>query len=671
MVRGDAKTALARPYTVVLTERTAKIYFGADNPVGKFLKFGEEYDFEVTGVVKDVPQNSHIQFDLLCSLETYFTWNRGARDSWFGNFIYYTYVRLVRPEARELLEAKFPGLVEEKMGSILKALKADFRFHLQPLTEIHLRSKLQWEYGPNGDVLYVYIFAAVAVVILAIACVNFINLATARSARRAREVGLRKVVGAGRGDLIAQFLGESIGTSLLALLLALIFSKLALPLFKALSGIEITLGVGQLPWLIPVFAGLVLITGFAAGSYPAFYLSSFRPAKTLKAGSPAGSGNARFRRVLVVSQFVLSIAMIIGTRTIADQIRYLKNKDLGFQKDQVLSLRLAGGQASPPRDLVKARLKEIPGILNAAATVFIPGQDQSAQSIDVVVPEGHAENTNLLFRRINTDADYVRTMGIVIVRGRDFSAGVPSDPKDAILLNEEAVRKTGWADPIGKTVKILMENNRYETKTVVGVVKDFHISSLRDAIEPVYISNDVGGSSNFVVKLRTDDAGRLLGEIKKVWRALSSGGWMDYFFIDANFEALYRSEERLNKIFSSFSVLSALIACLGLFGLASFLAEQRKKEIGIRKVLGASVGGVVGLLSREFLKLVGLAAFVAWPIAYFVMSTWLRGFAYRTRLSPWTFLGSGAAALAIAFLTVGWQATRAALANPVDSLKYE
>ncbi len=671
LLRGDPKTALARPYTVVVADHTARMYFGTDDPIGKFLKFGERYEFEVTGVVKDVPQNSHLQFDLLCSLETYFSWYPASRDQWFGNFIYFTYVRLNRPEARKTLEAMLPGLVEEKMGNALKALKANFRFYLQPLTDIHLRSNLQWDYGPNGDILYVYIFTAIAVVILAIACMNFINLATARATRRGREVGLRKVIGARRGDLIGQFLGESIITSLASLLAAWILVRLALPLFKSLSGIELTFGLRELAWLVPVVVGLVLFCGVAAGSYPAFYLSSFQPARTLKAGGLAGSGNARFRRLLVMSQFVLSIAMLIGTRTIADQIRYMKNKDLGFQKEQVLVIRHAGGKTPPSPDVIKSRLREIPGIMNAAGTNFVPGDDPRDQSLDVVVPEGYAEGANLTIRRINADADFVRTMGMTIGRGRDFSTDIPSDPKNAILLNEEAARKTGWADPIGKTIRVMVGVNRYETKTVVGVVKDFHISSLRDKIEPVYLSNDLGGSSDFVVKLRTDNVGPLLEEIKKAWRSVSSGGWVDYFFIDENFESLYHSEERLNTIFSSFSVLGIAIACLGLFGLASFLAEQKKKEIGVRKVLGASVGQVVGLLSREFLKLIGLAALTAWPIAYFAMTIWLRGFAFRTGLSLWTFLGSAAAALAIAFLTVGYQAIRAAWANPIDSLKYE
>ena len=671
LLRGDAKTALGRPYTVVLTERLARMYFGTENPVGKFLKVNDRYDFEVTGVMKDVPPNSHLKFDLLCSLETYFSWSPGVRNLWFGNFIYFTYLRLNRPEAQKALEAKLPSLVEEKMGSALKAIKGKFRFQLQPLAEIHLRSHLQWEYGPNGDILYIRIFAAVAVVILIIACINFMNLATARSARRAREVGVRKVVGAGRSDLIGQFLGESISTSLLALMAALVLVKLALPLFKSISGIELAPGSGQAAWLVPVLFGLVLFSGLAAGSYPAFYLSSFRPVKVLKGGGKIGSGNTRFRRILVVGQFVLSIAMIIGTRTIADQIRYMKNKDLGFQKNQVLAIHAAGGKTPPSPDQVTSELKEIPGVADAAAAGFVPGQDRSDQSIDIVVPEGSPGNSNLLFRRFNADADFVRTMGMKIVKGRDFSRDISSDAENAILLNEEAVRKIGWVDPIGHTLRILLGDSQYETKTVVGVVGDFHFSSLRDTIEPIYIANKLVRSNFFVVKIGTENIDRLLLKLKQAWKTISPGGSFDYFFLDERFDAQYRTEERLNKIFSSFSLLAIAIACLGLFGLASFLAEQKKKEIGIRKVLGASRRDAVGLLSREFLKLVSLAALIAWPIAYFAVNGWLRGFAYRTNISPLTFLGAGLAALAVAFLTVSYQAVRAASANPADSLKYE
>ena len=668
-IRGDAKTALGRPYTVVLTESAARKYFGAEDPLGKFLKFDNHADFAVTGVIKDVPQNSHLRFDLVCSMETFFAVRPGLRDNWFSDISDYTCVRLDRPEGRAPLEGKLAGLVEEKMGRVLKALKGNIRLRLQPLVDIHLRSKLQWEFGGNGDILYIYIFAGIAVVILVIACINFMNLATARSARRAREIGMRKVVGASRRDLVGQFLGESTSTSLLALMVALVFVKLALPLFESISGIELAIGAGELAWLIPAFFGLVLFVGFTAGSYPAVYLSALRPVKALKGergGGETGSRNARFRRLLVMGQFVLSIVMIIGTLIIGDQIRYMKRKDLGFQKDQVLAIRTSDETILQTLDQVKTRLKEVPGVLQVSATSRVPGQDQSTNG---VIPEGL--ESVAIYRFIHADADYVRTMGMTIARGRDFSKEILSDAKDAILINEATVRKLGWAEPIGKTIKLMTGPTSYESRTVVGVVKDFHFSSLRDAIEPVLITNGMSELEVLAVRFKAADAGRLIGELKKAWKTISPGKLFDYFFIDELFDAKFWSEERLNKIFSSFSLLAIAIACLGLFGLASFLAEKMKKEIGIRKVLGASIGQVVGLLSREFLLLVGLASFIAWPIAYFAMNFWLRGFAYQTKIHPWTFIGSGLAALAIAFLTVSYQAVRAASANPVDSLKYE
>jgi len=479
---------------------------------------------------------------------------------------------------------------------------------------------------------------------------------------------MRKVVGACRRDLIGQFLGESTSTSLLALMVALVFVKLALPLFESISGIKLAISAGELAWLIPMFFGLVLFVGAAAGSYPAIYLSALRPVKALKGGPEAGSGSVRFRRFLVVGQFVLSIVMIIGTLIIGDQIRYMKNKDLGFQKDQVLAIRTSDERIFRTLDQIKSRLKEIPGVLEASAASYLPGQGQDTL---LAIPEGLATPTQ--YRFIDADADYVRTMGMTIVRGRDFSKDIRSDAREAILINETAVRKLGWDDPIGKTIKLVMGPFIVKPKTVVGVVKDFHFSSLREAIEPLLISNNNQLSDWFglAVRFNAVDPGRLIGGLKKSWKAVSPGQIFDYFFVDELFEAKFRSEERLNKIFSSFSFLAIAIACLGLFGLASYLAEQRKKEVGIRKALGASVGAVAGLLCREFLKLVGLAALIAWPIAYFAMTVWLRGFAYRTGLSPWTFLGSGLAALTIAFLTVGYQAIRAASGNPVDSLKYE
>jgi putative ABC transport system permease protein len=669
MIQGDPKTALERPYTVVLTERTARKYFGSTDPIGKSLKFDNQTDYTITGVLKDIPSNSHVRFSVICALETWQATNPNAREDWYSDITFYTYIRLKQSEEAQALEKKFPALMDEKLGLMAKMMKAKMELRLQPLTDIHLKSKLQWEFDGNGDILYVYVFAAIALVILAIACVNFMNLATARSARRAREVGMRKVVGAGRREIFWQFLAESMSASLLALAAALVIVKLALPLFRSVSGIDLAIGARQLAWLVPMFFALVAFVGFAAGSYPAVYLSAFQPVRALKGGnrgSGAGTGSGKFRSLLVVGQFVLSVAMIIGTIVIGDQLRYMKTRDLGFRKEQVLAVRTTDSKIFRSLDQVKSRLKSIPGILEVSAASLVPGQEDATQAVS---PEG--TSAMQIYRIIGADADYTRTLGMKIVAGRDFSRDFPADVQNSALLNETAIRKLGWDKPVGKTVKIATGMNTHKLKTVVGVVQDFHYASLRDRIEPLMIENEIGRAALLALKINAGDARRIVDELKNAWKTLSPGFLFDYFFVDELFEAKFRSEERLNAIFSSFSILAIAIACLGLFGLTSFMAEQKKKEIGIRKVLGATIGEIVGLLSTQFLKLVGLAALIAWPIAYFAMNTWLRSFAYRTSLSPWTFFGSGMAAVVIAFLTVSYQAVRAASADPVDSLKYE
>jgi len=671
LIQGDPKTALSGVGNVVLTESAAQRYFGTENPMGETIRFENRYDYVVTGVIQDIPQESHLRFELACSLDTYYYVFPRRREDWLNTINGYTYLRLNRSEDRGQLERKLPELMDEKLGRELQDMNGKARFRLQPLTDVHLKSKLQWEFAGNSDVLYVYVFASIAGVILAIACMNFMNLATARSARRALEVGLKKVVGARRRDLLVQFLAESTSTTLLALTAALIIVKLALPLFHSISGIELALGAGEIAWLLPMSIALALAVGLLAGSYPAAYLSSFQPVRILKGGrggAEFGAGSARFRRFLVVGQFVLSTSLMIGTLIIGDQIRFMKGKDLGFQKDQILAIRATDRRILNSPDQIKSRLKEVPGVVEVTATTFVPGQGQSTNA---VVPEGAEGNSSVLYRAIDADADFVRTMGMQIVQGRDFSKDMPFDTKNSILINETAARKLGWKDPIGKTMRMSSGSgdSRYETKTIVGVVRDFHYSSLRDAIEPLYINNEMRFLEVLAVKLKTDQAGRIVGRLKKAWETIFPGQLFDYFFLDESFDAQYRSEERLNRIFCSFTVLAIAIACLGLFGLASYMAERRTKEVGIRKVLGATVGQIVKLLSSGFISLVGLAVLIAWPIAFFAMRLWLQEFAFRTPIGPWTFLSTGMAVLTIAFLTVSWQAVRAARANPADTLK--
>jgi putative ABC transport system permease protein len=606
---------------------------------------------------------------MLISFETLFVDQPQARDNWISahNF---TYLRLRENAAPSDLESKFPAMVEKYLSSRLKALGGSIRYSLQPLTDIHLHSNLQFEFSPNSSILYVYIFSAVAFFILGLACINFMNLATARSAKRAREVGMRKVLGAERHNLIRQFLGESIIYSLLALLVALVLVRMALPVFRTFSGVDLQLGTAQLIWLIPLASGLILFTGIAAGSYPAFFLSAFPPVKVLKGSRLTGTGGKRFRHVLVISQFVVSIALVIGTWIIRNQILYMKNVNLGFTKEQVLVSNVDNPEIFRDIDTVKTRLKQIPGVVTVAGTDAVPGQGPMATTVGVV-PEGFKNEEGILMKAIRADEDYLTALDMELAAGRDFSREMSTDTQGAFLVNEVAVRQFGWEDPVGKTIKIQGLGQRGDAVTVIGVVKNFHYASLREELEPICIGVGMGGLDKLVIRVRTENITGLIAQLKDTWEEIDPNRPFDFFFLDDFFDAQYRSEEQLKRIFASFSGLAIIIACLGLFGLSSFMAEQRTKEIGIRKVLGASIPEVIALLSRELLVLVGVAVLVAWPLAYLAMNSWLRNFPFRTSLNPWIFLVSGLAALAIAFLTVCLQATKAASADPVDSLRYE
>jgi len=671
LLAGNPKTALARANTVVLTERMAKKYFRGENPLGRFLRLDDEADFAVTGIMKDVPSRSHLQFDFLVSLETLFGPNPELREDW-GNINTPTYVLFRDRLGPKEVKPKLVGLVEERLGPLLKSLGGTMTYSFQPLTKIHLFSRFTIDFvAVTSSIQYIYIFAAIGLFIVVIACINFMNLATARSARRAREIGLRKVVGAGRLELFGQFLGEATTHSLLALAAALILVRLALPFFRSISGIDLRLGASQLAWLVPSFFGLALFVSLVAGSYPAIYLSALQPANTLKRGWKSGPGSTRFRHVLVVFQFLIGIVLIIGTGVVRRQLDFMRNRNLGFSPEQILVTRIDDPAIFPRIESVKARLKEIPGVVSAAMTQAVPGQ-MSEANIQPFVPEGISENEPFLFRQFSVDADLVPTLGLEIVRGRNFSRDMPTD-SDALLVNEATARKLGWADPVGRKIKTPASYEAgeigWKEKTVIGVVRDFHFLGLREQIEPFLL--DLRTDSQLVVKLKTDRLSSTIRELERAWVEIDPVRPLDFFFLDGFFDAQYRAEERLSRLFSAFSGLSVAIACLGLFGLASFMAEQRAKEVAIRKVLGASVRGVLTRLSLEFLKLVVLATILAWPVAYFAMNAWLRNFAYRAALSPWTFVAAGAAALAIAFMTVAGQAYRAASSNPVDSLKYE
>ena len=668
LIKGDPQTALKRAYTIVLTRETAERYFGSENPVGKILNYNNQYDFTVTGVVENVPQNSHFTFDMLCSYETLYDLDREIMEEWF-NFMDYTYLLLPEGVDYRILENKFPALIEKYMGGMLKALGGEIKFFLQPLTSIHLHSNLENEIRANSSITHIYIFTAIGIFILCIACINFMNLATARSATRAKEVGLRKVVGAARKELILQFLGESLIYSIFSLAIAILLVRLAMPFAESLSGRNMSLNMAEMPWLVPSLIGLVLLVAFVAGSYPALFLSAFRPAQVLKGNLKAGSASSRLRSFLVVAQFIISISLIIGTGIILNQLRFMKNKNLGFEKENVIVIEVRDRSIRQSIESIKAEIRKIPGVLSVSSSSLVPGQEPSVQPF---IPEGYTEKQAQLMEIFRVDHDFFPTLGMEIVQGRNFSPEYGTDSRSAVIINETAAKRYNWEDPIGKTIRVPSDEvGKWETLTVVGVVRDFHRTSLHSVIAPQIIGNDPDSFDELAIKFNPENAATTLSLIREKWKEVDPTRPFEYLYLDGLIDRQYGAEERLSDIFSAFSVFAVFIACLGLFGMASFAAEQRTKEIGIRKVLGASVPGIVVLLSKDFLKLIIAANVIAWPLAYFGMSRWLQNFAYKSGIGVWIFFLTGIIAVGIALATVSYQSIKAALLNPVDAIKYE
>lgn len=668
MVNGDPSTALETAFSAVITEEMAKRYFGNEDPIGKILKIQDEGDFKITGVIKNVSKNSHFKFDMLCSFETHYKSNKSNFENWvFVN--HRAYLLLQENVDYKTLEAKFPQFVKTNMGQLLDRYKAEFKMYLQPLTRIHLHSHLQQEISGNGDIINIYIFSAIALFILLIACINFMNLSTARSTNKAREVGMRKVLGANRGRLIRQFLGESIIYSSIALIIAFFLVGLILPSFNSLTGTELNLEYENLKIIILGFSVLTFIVGLISGSYPAFYLSKFMPVKVFQGSLSSGTTNHRFRNILVLSQFIVTIILIIATVSTLRQLNYMKHEKLGFNKEQIIVLSIRDDSINPHINTFKEVLKSNTGIVNVAAASHVPGQTTYKNPF---IPEGFVADQSQWMGEFNIDHDYLPTLGIEIVDGRNFSKEFTSDTDQAILVNETAVKQFNWEYPIGKKIEVITGNDNRIFLNVVGVVKDFHFESLHKKIEPIIISNTSYYDFNVLcIKLDPANMKQTLKFIEEKWSKIAPNFPFDYFFLDVSFDYQYREDVRLSKIFSYFTFLAIFIACLGLFGLASYTMEQKTKEIGIRKVLGASVTKVIFLLSKEFLRWIILANLIAWPVAYLIMNKWLQNFAYQTNLGLDIFILSGATALLITLITVSYQSIKSALANPVESLKYE
>lgn len=665
LLKGNPETALINPFSAVITRETARRYFGSEDPLGKILRFNRHEGYAVTGVMENVPENSHFAFDFLLSYETLLTANRSQIESW-TQFINYTYLLLKEGTLAKEIAKKIPAMNADHMGYNPADIGWNLFFTLQPIRSIHLHSNLQGEIQGNSDIAYIYIFSSIAFLILVLACINFMNLSTARSTNRAKEVGMRKVLGAVRNKLIKQFLGESLIYSFLSLLFALILVRLALPFLSSLSGHALEVGFTEIPWLVPGIIGIAIFVGLVAGIYPALVLAGFQPAQVIKGGLESARQRRRFRNVLVAFQLAISIFLITGTGFIHKQITFMKSQKLGFDKEHVVVLQIIDNSVRLSIPAVKQELKSLPGVLNVTASSHIPGWGGLAASH---LPDGFSREDAQIMRVVRVDYDYLDTLGIELAYGRNLSPEFPSDPQESVLINEAAVKKFGWDDPLGKKIQQIYGNQ--QTRTVIGVVKDFHMSSLHNAIEPMFINNSYPDINALCIRISPGNIAGMLDSIRSAWKKVVPNAPFDYFFLDESFDSRYRVEERLSQLFSFFSLLAIFIACLGLFGMACYSAEKRTKEIGIRKVLGASASGIVLMLSRELIRLFLIANIVAWPIVYMASQKWLQNFAYRTRIGLEIFLLSAFLVLVITLGTISYQAVKAALANPVDSLRYE
>lgn len=679
LVTGNPGTVLSGNDKVVLSETIARKYFGDENPIGKVLIAEGTFHLEVTGIMRDLPSNTHLGFDILASFRIQEAYSDRTVDEW-GWRRSHSYIVLEEGADPDDLEAKLPAFVQKHLGSRYDNDEASLTLRLQPVTDIHLHSHLETELTPNSDISYVYLFTAVAVFIILIACINYMNLATAKSAGRAREIGLRKVFGSTRGQVVRQFLIESLIMTGLAVCLALVIAAIGLPWFNMLTGKAMALN-----WDTAGFAGggavlIGFVIGCVSGSYPALYLSGFAPIETLKGSLSTGAGNARLRRLLVIGQFVISIALIICTGIVYSQLEYIRAKNMGLNTDQVVSIPQTFDPVIKKTRSFKQRVQASPHVVNVAASYMLPGHKFPVVPL-TVRKSGEDEVDKIEMYQAWTDEDFADVLGIELVAGRyfDISFAVDWRGSSSAVLNEAAVKRLGYesADAaVGKTFERLMEARQgweevgKSQHTIVGVIKDFHYWSLHEPIAPLALFPDHEGG-HILAKVNSGNLAEGLAAIRDAWQELNPDFAFEYTFVDQTFARLYASEQRFARVFVTFAALAVSIACLGLFGLASFTAERRTREIGIRKVLGASVPGLFRLLSNEFFWLVVVANVIAWPIAYGAMARWLDGFSYRVDLSWTTFILAGVLAMAIAQLTVSYQAVRAATVNPIDSLRTE
>lgn len=671
-IEGDPKTALNEVHSVIITKTAAGKIFGKEDPIGKFIGLNSDSNlYKVTGVVKDIPENSHFHFDMLGSMISF---DQAKSNSWMDG-VFHTYLLLKAGADYKKLQAKFPDMVQKYMGpqiqqemglslAQLRSKGNDLGLSLQPLTDIHLNSYTTTEFEPGGTKSYVYMFGAIGLFMLLVACINFINLSTAAASKRAKEVGVRKAIGSGKFQLIRQFLAESLFISAISLAIAAVFVEIGLPVFNTISGQHLTFGAEP----ILAFLASGLLVGLIAGIYPAFYLSSFKPIAVLKGKLTTDRSSFGLRSGLVIFQFVISVGLIIGTIVVYRQMEYIQNKDLGYDKEHLLTIQNSYALGKNEQ-VYKQQFLNDPRIINATGSYYRPAGPSNTNNT-LAFPEGQDKQA-MKTVAFHIDEQYIPTFEMQMAAGRNFSKDYPTDSM-GMIINESAARAFGFGtmNAVGKRIiDVNSDRGANVAYHVVGVVKDFNFMSLHDPITPLLMLLEPEGG--LIFKIKTTNLPGLLADMKKQWDAYHTGEPFSYAFMDDLFDKTYAAEQKTGTILDIFAVLTIFVACLGLFGLATYTAEQRTKEIGIRKVLGASVAQVTQMLSAEFLKLVLVASLIAFPVSWLLMNMWLQTFAYRISISWWIFALAGFTALFIALFTVIFQAIRAALANPVNSLRSE
>ncbi len=669
LLKGNPKTALAAPYSIVLTESTARKYFGDEDPLGKSLKASEAAgrsdagDYTVTGVMTDIPLNSHFRFNALLSMSTFRKSRPDVFDAW-GYVDFYTYFLVNEQFNEESFKSKIPDFLSRHK----EYPDSKYLISIEPLKDVYLKTKAERQPGETGSLSNIYVFSIIGLFILVIAMINFMNLSTARSMERGKEVGIRKSIGADRRSLISQFLGESLIVVFVSTVVALVIVALAVPQMVGFTGKELHLQ-SFLTWkTVSLLTGIALVIGLLAGSYPALVLSGFHPVLILKGITRSNAGGANLRRSLVVFQFTLSIALIAGTMIVYFQMNHLLDKDLGFDKEQMLVLDYNyDAVVNEKSELLKTELEKNPSILSVAFSRSVPGSYFPHAGTGIETPEGEMKQMGQPIFQVGLD--FVTHFGLKLVAGRTYSRAHPSDSSHALVINEAAARQYGYSNPADVVGKKFSQWGR--EGTVIGVVKDFNFESLHRNIEPLTLPFEPYASRYLSLKVRAENIGETVKAVGDVWRRLVPHRPFLYSFLDDDFNKQYQSDFMFRRLFTTFSCLAIFIACLGLLGLATYTAERRTKEIGIRKVLGADLRSIVGLLSKDFIKLVLIAIFIATPISWYTMNQWLEGFAYRMEIQPWIFVLAGCMALSIAVITISYQSIKSAIMNPVTSLRSE